>query len=84
MKGSSFFGRRAVWAAFGVLFLLHHDFWNWADRTLLGGWLPIGLAWHVGFSLAAALLWAAAVRWAWPEEVEQWAETPHTDKPSAS
>lgn len=59
--------------AFALLFVLHHDFWNWADRRLLFGWLPVGMAWHVGFSLGAALLWVAACRWAWPAALEEWA-----------
>lgn len=84
MNGASTFGRRAVWTAFAVLFLLHHDFWNWDDRTLLFGWLPVGLAWHVGFSVAAGVLWAAAVRWAWPEEVERWAESSEQGQPVGS
>jgi hypothetical protein len=66
--------RRLVWVAFAVLFVLHHDFWNWGDRTLVFGVVPIGLAYHIGFSIAAALLWTSAIRWAWPTELEAWAD----------
>lgn len=69
-----------VWLTFAALFVLHHDCWNWDSRSLVLGWLPVGLAWHAGFSLAAALLWAAATRWAWPNDIEQWAE--ETDTPA--
>jgi len=69
-------GASLVWMAFALLFVLHQDGWWWDDRTLLLGWLPIGLAWHVGFSLAAGLLWAAANRWAWPTDIEAWADEP--------
>lgn len=67
-------GAVAVWAAFALLFVLHQDAWWWTDRTLVLGWLPIGLAWHTGFSIAAGLLWAAANRWAWPHDIEAWAD----------
>lgn len=63
-----------VWLACAALFVLHQDFWNWDNRSLVLGWLPVGLAWHAGFSLVATLLWVAATRWAWPEEIERWAE----------
>ena len=53
-------------AALLALAILHHDFWWWADRTLLFGWIPIGLAWHVGISLAAGLLGLVAIRFCWP------------------
>jgi hypothetical protein len=67
-----------VWLAFAALFVLHQDFWNWDNRSLVLGWLPVGLAWHAGFSLAAALLWVAAIRWAWPRDIERWAEETDT------
>ncbi|MCP5516426.1 MAG: hypothetical protein H7A45_04110 [Verrucomicrobiales bacterium] len=73
-------GPAIIWAVFGVLFVLHHDFWNWDNRALVLGWLPVGLAWHVGFSVAAGLLWAAATRWAWPAHIEVWAD--ETDEPA--
>lgn len=63
-----------IWTVFVVLFILHHDFWNWDNRELVFGWLPVGLGWHAAFSLAAGLLWAAATRWAWPAHIEAWAD----------
>jgi hypothetical protein len=42
-----------------VLFLLHNDLWWWDDPTLVWG-LPIGLAYHVLFCLAAAAVMALA------------------------
>lgn len=59
---------------FVALFVLHQDFWFWEDTTLVFGFMPIGLAYHAGFSIAAALLWAAAVKWAWPCDLEAWAD----------
>lgn len=66
-----------IWIAFWLLFALHHDVWFWGDRTLVGGVIPVGLAYHVGFSLVAAGLWWAATRWAWPHDLEAWADDLH-------
>ncbi len=66
--------RTVVWLLVALLFVLHQDFWYWDDRTLLFGFLPIGLAYHIGFSIAAAGVWALAVKFAWPDTVEAWAE----------
>jgi hypothetical protein len=71
-KSSS--GWRWIVAGFVVLFVVHHDFWWWEDRTLVLGFLPIGLAYHATFSVAAGLLWALATRYAWPDHIEAWAE----------
>lgn len=65
--------RRIIWAVAAVLFLLHHDFWFWNDRTLVFGFLPIGLAYHLLYSCAAGALWFAMMKFAWPEEIERFA-----------
>ena len=57
-----------------VLGVLHQDFWFWDDRTLVLGFLPIGLFYHLLFSLTAAGLWALAVKFAWPTHIEAWAD----------
>jgi len=60
-----------------VLYALHQDFWFWRDaKPLVFGFLPIGLAYHVGYSLAAALLMILLVRRAWPEHLERYSEEP--------
>jgi hypothetical protein len=56
-----------------VLAVLHHDFWWWDDRTLVLGVLPIGLAYHMAFSVAAGLLWWFASYHAWPHDIEEFA-----------
>lgn len=66
--------RMFVWALVLLLAALHFDFWYWDDRTLLFGFLPIGLGFHAGFSLACAAVWLMAVRFAWPDKLEAWAE----------
>lgn len=57
-----------------VLFVLHQDFWNWSESRLVFGFMPLGLAYHALYSIAAALFWALAIRFAWPKDVEEWAE----------
>lgn len=64
-----------IWILFAVLFVLHHDFWWWDDRSLVLGFLPIGLAWHVLYSIAAAGLWVLALKFAWPRHIEEWADS---------
>ena len=67
-------GPLVIWTLFVVMFVLHHDFWFWDDRRLVFGFLPIGLAYHAVFSLAAGCLWFAALKLAWPGDLEAWAD----------
>lgn len=68
-------GRRLVWIWVALLFLLHHDFWWWDDGALVFGFLPLGLAYHCAYSLVAGITWWLATRFAWPEEIEEWASS---------
>lgn len=68
--------RKTVWPLFALLVILHHDFWFWNDPTLVAGWFPIGLLYHVGLSLVAAGFWLFVVKCAWPSEL---AESSSTD-----
>lgn len=63
-------------AAFALLFLLHHDFWNWDSTELVFGFIPIGLAYHAGYSLAVSAFWILVIRYAWPHSIERWADEP--------
>lgn len=58
----------------GLLFFLHQDCWLWDADDLIAGFLPIGLAYHAAFSVAAGLVWALAVKTIWPAKWERWAE----------
>ena len=64
----STFPRRLLYVALFVLYLLHNDLWLWDDQQLLLG-LPIGLLYHIGFCLAAALMMALLVNYAWPRHL---------------
>ena len=66
--------RRAIWIAAILLAVLHQDLWFWDDRTMVLGVMPVGLFYHAMFSLAAGVLWALAVKFAWPDHIELWAD----------
>ena len=57
-----------------IFMFLHHDFWLWDDRTLVFGFLPSGLAWHAGYSVACTVFWYLVMRYAWPSSIEDFAE----------
>ncbi len=61
--------RSLLYSALVLAFLLHNDLWLWNDARMLAG-VPIGLAYHVGFCLAVALLMWLIVRFAWPRDLE--------------
>ena len=67
---------RVAWGLVIALGILHYDFWYWDDRSLVFGFLPIGLAFHAALSVAAAITWALVVKFAWPAHIEAWAEQP--------
>ncbi len=58
----------------GVLIVLHQDIWLWDNATLLFGFLPVSLAYHMGISIAAGVVWFLATRYAWPVAEERAAD----------
>jgi len=66
--------RSWIWVVAALMAVFHQDFWWWGDRTLVWGFLPIGLFYHALFSVVAAAVWAMACRWAWPVHIEEWAD----------
>jgi hypothetical protein len=61
----------AIALAIAALYALHQDVWFWrAARPLLFGFLPVGLAYHGAYCLAAALLMWTLTRVAWPHHLE--------------
>ncbi|HCS50256.1 DUF3311 domain-containing protein [Rubinisphaera sp.] len=59
----------AVYGLVVLLLIIHQDFWLWDDKTLLFGFMPIGLFYHACISLAAAATWFLATIFCWPEEL---------------
>lgn len=63
------------------VYLLHQDFWNWRKiEPLVFGFLPIGLAYHAGYSILASLTMAVLVKYAWPAELDQTESELHDGK----
>lgn len=50
---------------------LHHDWWLWTDKSLVFGFVPIGLAYHAAYALVASLVMWLLVKFAWPREIEE-------------
>ena len=54
-----------------AVYLLHQDSWNWRkSEPLVFGFLPIGLAYHAGYSILASIVMAVLVKVAWPKHLE--------------
>ena len=66
---------RTIFVLVLLLIILHQDNWFWTDSRLVFGFMPIGLFYHACYSLAAAALWAFAIKFAWPSEIVAWAES---------
>lgn len=64
-----------------VMAALHQDAWLWDNESLVFGFMPVGLAYHAGYSLVAAVLWAAAIKFAWPHHLEKMAEGDEGENP---
>lgn len=63
--------KKLVIAIFLLLIVAHQDFWWWqTHEPLVLGFIPIGLAWHVGISLSAAALGLLAMKFCWPVELD--------------
>ena len=61
------------------IYVLHQDFWNWTKAgPLLFGCLPVGLAYHAGYSIAASIMMAILVKFAWPTHLENVEPEPGT------
>ena len=73
---------KLAWGIVFLLAILHYDFFLWESTTLLFGFFPIGLAYHAGISIAAALAWFLVVKFDWPDGVEEWASAGETDEPN--
>ncbi len=63
--------KTVIWVLVVVLLILHQDNWLWDNDRLVFGFLPIGLAYHAGISIAASIVWYLATLYAWPHELEQ-------------
>jgi hypothetical protein len=54
------------------LYALHQDVWFWRTaRPLVFGFLPVGLAYHAAYCLAASALMWALTKYAWPVRLRE-------------
>lgn len=60
-----------VWGIIVLLILGHQDIWYWSDKTLVWGFMPIGLLYHAGISVTAAFTWYLATIFCWPADLEE-------------
>lgn len=56
----------ALWIV--ILLILHQDFWLWTNKTLVLGFLPVGLVYHAAYAVVASLTMWMLVKVAWPKE----------------
>ncbi len=55
-----------------VLYLLHQDIWFWRTvHPLVFGFLPVALAYHAAYCIAASGLMWALTKMAWPRHLEE-------------
>ena len=62
--------RRLLYFALALLFLLRFDVFLWNDPRRIAG-LPVGLAYHVLFCVAVALVMGLLVVFAWPPQADR-------------
>jgi hypothetical protein len=65
---------------FLVLMVLHQDFWNWDNGNLVFGIMPVALAYHTAYTIIVSIFWALVIRFAWPKDIEEWAEGGGSEK----
>lgn len=54
-----------------AVYLLHQDCWNWRKiEPMVFGFLPVGFAYHIGFSILCTVFMAILVKFAWPSHLE--------------
>ena len=54
-----------------ALYALHQDFWLWREaRPLVFGILPVGLFYHVAYTLVLSLVFWGLVTFLWPSHLE--------------
>lgn len=75
--------KNVLYALLLVLALAHQDFWNWDRTHLYFGFLPSGLAYHTVYTLIVVVFWILMIRFAWPDDVERFAEEGEISDPGA-
>ncbi len=69
--GAFFMSRIAATLIVLGLYALHQDVWFWNDATpLVFGVLPIGLFYHVAYTIVTAVVMAVLVKTCWPSHLD--------------
>lgn len=64
-----------------ALYLLHQDFWFWREALpLVLGFLPIGLFYHLLYTLAIVLVMWLLVKYTWPSHLEEHQDPPQSNE----
>jgi hypothetical protein len=64
--------KKAITALIVAFYALHQDWWLWRDaKPLVFGFLPVGLFYHVSYTVAAAGLMWLLVHTCWPSRLER-------------
>ena len=71
--------RALIVSFFVVLFFLHQDYWWKDDATLVLGFLPVSLAYHIVWTLLVAFGWFLVGKFCWPRGLDD--ETAPSSKP---
>src|SRR5262249_46334582 len=67
----NFMKRLLLTGAVIALYVLHQDFWFWRTPSpLVLGFLPVGLFYHLVYTLAVAALMWLLVKYVWPSHLE--------------
>lgn len=54
-----------------VFYVLHQDLWFWGSaRPLVFGFLPVGLFYHVAYTLGSSVLLWGLITFFWPTDLE--------------
>lgn len=62
--------KAALFVLVVAVIALHQDFWFWTDRSLVFGFLPVGLAYHAGYAVLASVTMALLVKFLWPSRLD--------------
>jgi hypothetical protein len=63
-----------------ALYLLHQDFWFWREAApIVLGFLPVGLFYHICYTLVISVLMWLLVKQAWPSHLEDEDKEARTD-----
>lgn len=74
--------KKVVWGVLILLAVIHQDVWFWDDATLIFGFVPIGLLFHLAISIAAGVTWWMATRYCWPNLIEDASQSDEGGVPS--